>query len=98
MTARRLLLALFVLVFSASPQLAAAQGHPLAQGRCLRAAAEAGCAQTSALTTPASPTDIISLWGGARESIALRADGTVWTWGINACDPIPLTTGICGKL
>jgi alpha-tubulin suppressor-like RCC1 family protein len=26
-------------------------------------------------------TGVIDLWGGAIESIALRSDGTVWTWG-----------------
>jgi len=25
--------------------------------------------------------DVISLWGGARGSIILKSDGTVWTWG-----------------
>lgn len=29
----------------------------------------------------ATPTGVIDLWGGAVESIALRSDGTVWTWG-----------------
>ena len=38
---------------------------------------------------------VISIWGGARESIVLKSDGTVWDWGINDCI---LGTGPCGKL
>src|SRR5205085_3257767 len=44
---------------------------------------------------PASTMRIISLWGGARESIALRSDGTVWDWGLSLC---ALGNGSCGKL
>lgn len=38
---------------------------------------------------------VISLWGGARSSIALMDDGSVWTWGLSNCvlGPAP-----CGKL
>ncbi len=46
----------------------------------------------------ASFVSVTSLWGGARESIALKSDGTVWTFGINSCDPNSFTTGKCGKL
>ncbi len=28
-----------------------------------------------------SPISVTDVWGGAAESIALRSDGTVWTWG-----------------
>jgi alpha-tubulin suppressor-like RCC1 family protein len=62
--------------------------------------AEWGCAPAG-VVRPAqavSPARVISVWGGARDSIALKSDGTVWTWGINNCDPIPFTTGPCGKL
>jgi hypothetical protein len=33
--------------------------------------------------TTNSPSPIISIWGGAREAIALEQDGTVWSWGNN---------------
>jgi YD repeat-containing protein len=43
-----------------------------------------------------SPPNVMSLWGGARESIALKSDGTVWAWGLNSCSG--LGSGACGKL
>jgi YD repeat-containing protein len=46
-----------------------------------------------ALTAP--PATVVSIWGGARESIVLKSDGTVWNWGINDCI---LGSGPCGKL
>lgn len=32
---------------------------------------------------PARGADVISVWGGARSTIILKSDGTVWTWGAN---------------
>lgn len=47
-------------------------------------------------TIPSASPSVISLWGGARESIVLKSDGTVWTFGINDCGG--LGAGACGKL
>ncbi len=36
-----------------------------------------------ALVLSAPGADVISLWGGARGTVVMKSDGTVWTWGGN---------------
>jgi alpha-tubulin suppressor-like RCC1 family protein len=36
-----------------------------------------------ALVSFARGADVVSIWGGARGTIILKSDGTVWTWGAN---------------
>ena len=36
-----------------------------------------------ALARSAKGADVVSVWGGARGTIILKSDGTVWTWGAN---------------
>jgi alpha-tubulin suppressor-like RCC1 family protein len=38
---------------------------------------------TAALVSAAQGADVVSIWGGARGTIILKSDGTVWTWGAN---------------
>jgi alpha-tubulin suppressor-like RCC1 family protein len=36
-----------------------------------------------ALAAAASGAEVVSIWGGARGTVVLKSDGTVWTWGAN---------------
>ncbi len=43
-----------------------------------------GCGSARSATLAGTPTaKVACVWGGAREAIALKSDGTVWTWGHN---------------
>jgi alpha-tubulin suppressor-like RCC1 family protein len=55
----------------------------------------AGFAGQAASGFAAPPPGVTAILGGARVTIALKSDGTVWTWGLSDC---VLGTGDCGKL
>ena len=38
----------------------------------------------SSIVWAATAADVISTWGGARGTVILKSDGTVWTWGANS--------------
>src|SRR5438105_3606989 len=100
MPTRRWLLALpLFLLAAAFMPAAAARVTKINSTACkTNAPGEDNCAAPDRIVQPALAARVISVWGGARDSIALKSDGTVWTWGLNNCDPIPFTVGPCGKL
>ncbi len=57
-------------------------------------AAPAPATSQGAIMPLATP-QIISIWGGARHSLVLAADGTVWDWGLSHCG---LVTSVCSML
>ena len=36
--------------------------------------------------------DVVSIWGGARGTIILKSDGTVWTWGSGGFGKLGINT------
>src|SRR5438876_9735187 len=46
-----------------------------------------------ALDVSAPGADVISIWGGARGTIVLKSDGTVWTWGANFSGKLGIGVG-----
>jgi len=40
----------------------------------------------------ASAADVVSFWGGARGTIILKSDGTVWTWGTGGFGKLGINT------
>ena len=41
------------------------------------------CLLLLTLVSAATGAEVVSIWGGARGTIVLKSDGTVWTWGVN---------------
>ncbi len=87
------------LVLAVSVRAATGDLPATGQTNCREAAGRPiACAEIeqNRIARAASSARVISLWGGARDSIALKSDGTVWTWGLSSCGS--LGTGSCGKL
>jgi YD repeat-containing protein len=97
MIARRLLSTLSIVLLAALPRAVFAQS-PKNSGTICDPGVRAACADNSqgGPAQLSAAVQVISVWGGARESIALKSDGSVWTWGLNSC--AGLGTGPCGKL
>jgi hypothetical protein len=100
MLARRWLIALplFLLAVAFAPLASAHATKANARSCGDTTHDDAICAPADRAAQPVSAPRVISVWGGARDSIALESDGSVWTWGLNSCDPYPFTSGPCGKL
>ncbi len=56
---------------------------PLRLGRVVKRALGFGLALLMATCLPVLAADVASVWGGARGTVVLKSDGTVWTWGAN---------------
>ena len=57
----------------------------------IKRATIAGLLLASNLSVFAAP-DVISLWGGARGTVVLKSDGTVWTWGSGGFGKLGINT------
>jgi len=89
-------LSLLLIVGGAAPA-AVFPAAPPNRSACSSVGSLAACATMAPPRSiaPLATPPIIALWGGARHSLVLTADGTVWDWGLNHCG---LATSSCGML
>src|SRR3977135_419936 len=45
-----------------------------------------------AMPLAAVSADVVSIWGGARGTVILKSDGTVWTWGAGSFGKLGINT------